>query len=486
MILKREDVMSQTPLSESTTARQGRKKIHIETWGCQMNIADSERIAAMMKGENYELSEKPEQADLIILNTCHIREKARHKVLSRLGVLKELKAHHPGLKIAVAGCVAQAEGKKLLKQAPVVDILVGPGKISSIPSLLRRHQESGAQEIAIGFPGPEVSGSRSPEGACHESQLVPESLGGKNEVSRFVNIQQGCDNFCTFCVVPFTRGREVSERPEVIYAKSKAMVLHGAKEIMLLGQNVNSYGVDLVRSDRLKVGDGEAFVGLLRKVAKVPGLQRLRFTTSNPHDLTQELANLFAELPVLGRYYHLPVQSGSDRILAQMRRKVTAGEYLTKVSWLRQAAPDIALSTDLIVGFPGETEEDFARTLALLRQVRFSFVYAFMYSRRKGTAAIRFKDQIPEDVKADRLARLNQAQDAITIELNQQELGQRREVLFLYESKKEPGIWYGRTEHFRLVRVASDRALTGVLAMVRIDGCNKTALTGYLEDDACG
>ena len=468
--------------STSTTTGEttGRKKIHIETWGCQMNVADSERILSMMKKEQYDLTVDPEQADLIVLNTCHIREKARHKVVSRLGVLKELKEKHSGLRIAVAGCVAQAEGKKLLKQAPAIDVLVGPGKIEDIPDLLKEQGETGRQAMAIGFrKAPEILESEK-EAACLEAQNITDSLTGKNEVSRFVNIQQGCDNFCTFCVVPFTRGREISERPEIIFAKSKAMVLHGAKEIMLLGQNVNSYGHDLVKRDVLPQTEDGPFVDLLKKVAGIPELRRLRFTTSNPHDLTRPLADLFATEPKLGRYYHLPVQSGSDRILSEMKRKVTAAEYLEKVQWLRTAVPDMALSTDLIVGFPGETEEDFEQTLKLVKEVRFSFVFAFAYSPRKGTAAIRFREQVPELVKSQRLARLNQLQDQITIELNQQEVGQEREVLFLYESKKEKGVWYGRTPHFRLVRVASGRRLEGEMAMVRIEKANKTALEGVL------
>jgi len=467
--------------SESTpVSNSGKKHIHIETWGCQMNVADSERILNMMQKEQYNLTDDPERADLIVLNTCHIREKARHKVLSRLGVLKDLKDKNSSLKIAVAGCVAQAEGKKLLKQAPGIDVLVGPGKIAEIPRLLNEQKATGHQALAVGFEKPVNPTESEVEAACLEAQEITPGISGKNEVSRFVNIQQGCDNFCTFCVVPFTRGREVSERPDIIFAKAKALVKHGAREIMLLGQNVNSYGQDLVAREQLTPGEDGPFVELLRKVASLPELSRLRFTTSNPHDLTYPLANLFATEPKLGRYYHLPVQSGSDRMLSVMKRKVTAAEYYMKVKWLRDAVPDMALSTDLIVGFPGETDEDFEETMALVEKVRFSFIYAFKYSPRKGTAAIRFKEQVPEDIKSERLARLNKLQDKITIELNEQEIGQEREVLFLYESKKEKGVYYGRTPHFRLVRVASGRDLTGSMAMVRIDGCNKTALSGIL------
>lgn len=464
------------------------KKIHVETWGCQMNVADSEHILSIMADQKYTITHEPEDADLIVLNTCHIREKAKHKVLSRLGVLKELKKKNKGLTIAVSGCVAQAEGKKLLKQSPAIDILMGPGKISELPGLMKQREITGNQAIAIGFDKPTHKLKESEvfaeeyvqeETSCIENLKVPENIKGKNEVSRFVNIQQGCDNFCTFCVVPFTRGREISEDPRIIYAKAKALVKTGAKEITLLGQNVNSYGHDFTLSNDLQ-DESSPFVKLLQKVSQIEGLERLRFTTSNPHDLTKPLADLFRTHKKLGSYYHLPVQSGSDRILKVMKRKVTAEEYFEKVSWLRQAVPDIAISTDLIVGFPGETEEDFQQTLELVKKVRFCFAYAFMYSPRKGTAAIRFRDQIPEEVKADRLKRLNMLQDQVTIELNQAEVGRDNEVLFLYKSDKEADIYYGRSRSFRLVRVHSQENLIGKTRMVKISAANKTALQGSL------
>ena len=460
-----------------TNLSQKQKKIHIETWGCQMNVADSEKILSLMKTESFELTHCPEEADLIVLNTCHIREKAKHKVLSRLGVLKELKEKNENLKIAVAGCVAQAEGKKLLQQAPIIDILVGPGKIQDLPELL--HQEaSGKAAISIGFS--KNNDIEKNEDTCPTSPEATQSLTGKNEVSRFVNIQQGCNNFCTFCVVPFTRGRELSERPEIVYAKAKALVLHGAKEITLLGQNVNSYGHDLVADKNLVASERGPFVDLLARVAGLPDLQRLRFTTSNPHDLTKELADLFAKEPKLGKYFHLPVQSGSDRILKAMKRKVTVEEYIQRIEWLRSAVPDISISTDLIVGFPEESDEDFEQTLDLIKKVEFSFIYAFKYSPRKGTAAIRFRHQVPEEVKTKRLAQLNEIQDKITIKLNQSEMGKSREVLFLYQSQKEENVYYGRTEHFKLVKVPATRNLIGQLAPVEIIDANKTALLGRL------
>ena len=461
------------------------KKVHVETWGCQMNLADSERMLALLATRDYELAPTAEEADLVLLNTCHIREKARHKVLSRLGVLKELKQKKDGFTIAVTGCVAQAEGKRLMDAAPQIDVLVGPGKIDELPRLLEEHGRTGKSGYAVGFKkrhdhddehddddDDDDGHERGRERGRGRVVVAPPTTTGKTDISRYVNIQQGCNNYCTFCVVPFTRGREISRPLEDVLAESRALIAAGAKELTVLGQNVNSYGQDLPGSD--------GFAGLLRAVAQLPGLDRLRFTTSNPHDFTPELARLFAEEPKLGRYLHLPVQSGSDRTLLRMKRKVTVAEYRERIAWLKAAMPDLALSTDLIVGFPGETEEDFEATLKLVEEVRYSFAFTFKYSPRKNTPAARYQDQVPEDVKEARLARLNALQDRLTTQQNDAEIGQVRPVLFHYESGKYPDHYYGRTEHFRLVRVQSSRDLTGQLAPVRITHANKTALLGEL------
>ena len=447
------------------------KMVHIETWGCQMNAADSERMLALLAAQSYQLAANAESADLVLLNTCHIREKAKHKVLSRLGVLKEIKERRPGMTIAVAGCVAQAEGSRLLKAAPQIDVLLGPGKIDELPRLLREHEASGKRAQAIGFhrhaPDPTPSLDAAPA-------VAPPTLTGKHEVSRYVNIQQGCNNYCTFCVVPFTRGRELSRPAAEILAESAALVATGARELTLLGQNVNSYGSDLTTKP--------SFANLLRSVAALPGLERLRFTTSNPHDFTEELAELFATQPRLGRYLHLPVQSGSDSMLLRMQRKVTVASYLERIDWLRRALPDIALSTDLIVGFPGETDAEFADTMRLVEQVRFGFAFMFKYSPRKNTPASRYTNQVDEKVKEDRLAQLMRLQDRITAEIHAAEVDQIRPVLFHYESSKNPGQYYGRTDHFRLVRVTSAYPLTGQVHQVRISSGNKVGLIGDLVD----
>ena len=448
-----------------------------------MNVADSEKMLGMLHGQGWQTTSDAESADLVLLNTCHIREKAKQKVLSRLGVLKQIKAAKPGMQIAVAGCVAQAEGSRLLKEAPQIDVLVGPGKLDDLPSLLQKSADSGKSAMAVGFRREHSDGEHHDHGNHAKEEFKPgPTLTGKNEVTRFVTIIQGCNNYCTFCVVPFTRGREISRPAEEILTEVRAMISAGAKEIMLLGQNVNSWGLDLIEAGKMPAPqEADAFAELLARVAAVPGLARLRFTTSNPHDFTPHLAKLFATESRMGRYMHLPVQSGNDRVLDAMKRKVTVAEYLERVRWLREAVPDIAISTDLIVGFPGETEEEFEDTLKLVETVAFCFSYSFKYSPRKNTVAARMGDQIPEDVKDRRLAKLIALQDQITAAQHQAEIGKQREVLFTYESKKEPGVWYGRTEHFRLVRVKAGRNLTGLTLPVDIKGGNKTALVGELS-----
>ena len=455
------------------------QRVHIETWGCQMNVADSERMRSLLEANQYTLTGSAETADLILLNTCHIREKARHKVLSRLGVLNELKEKNPKLKIAVTGCVAQADGKKLLELAPQIDVLIGPGKIDELPELLRQNKSTGEQTMATGFQRHAEDHDHKDEEVSEEPILHIPSVTGKHEVTRFVNIIQGCNNFCTFCVVPFTRGREISRSHDEVLREVRYMVAQGAKEITLLGQNVNSYGLDLMGRDDVPE-DGGPFVKLLKDVCAIEGLDRLRFTTSNPHDFTRPLADLFVTEPKMGRYMHLPVQSGNDRTLERMKRKVTVAEYMERIEWLRAGVPDLAISTDLIVGFPGETEEEFLDTLKLVETVRYSFVYAFKYSPRKGTAAARFLDQVPEDVKDDRLARLNALQNKITADMNLAEIGQIRDVLFFYQSAKEPGIYVGRSPEFRTVRARSTENIIGKTLPVSITAANKVAMAGEI------
>ena len=436
-----------------------KKKIHIETWGCQMNVADSERILQLMTAADYTRAQSEHDAQLIVLNTCHIREKAKHKVISRLGRLRKLKKARHDLKIAVVGCLAQAEGSRLQREVPDIDYVLGPAQIEQLPKLVQEQE----QGTALGFTAQKIA----------TDTAAGPTLTGKFEVSRFINIMQGCNNYCTFCVVPFTRGPEKSQPRERIIAQAQQLVQSGVKEITLLGQNVNSYGQDLYP-------DGNPFVDLLRDVCAIEGLQRVRFTTSNPHDFTPALSALFKQQPKLGRYAHLPVQSGSDRILKLMKRKVDVARILAIVAGLRENAADFALSTDVIVGFPGETDEDFEQTLALITKVRCGFIFSFKYSPRNNTPARRFREQIPEAVKKQRLARLQQLQQNITDELNRAEIGQQRQVLVHYRSRKEHNVYYGRTVHFRPVRIVAGQDIVGQTHTVQITDANATALCGEL------
>ena len=436
-----------------------KKKIHIETWGCQMNVADSERILQLMTAVDYTRAQSEHDAQLIVLNTCHIREKAKHKVISRLGRLRKLKRERRDLKIAVVGCVAQAEGKRLQQEVPDIDYVLGPAQIEQLPALVKEQ----AQGTALGFKSNNIA---------TDTEAGP-TLTGQFEVSRFINIMQGCNNYCTFCVVPFTRGPEKSQPRERIIAQAQQLVDSGVQEITLLGQNVNSYGQDLYP-------EGNPFVDLLRDVCGIEGLQRLRFTTSNPHDFTPALSALFQQQPKLGRYVHLPVQSGSDRILKLMKRKVDVARILALVAGLRAQAADFAISTDVIVGFPDETDEDFEQTLTLIDKMRCSFIFSFKYSPRNNTPARRFRAQIPEALKKQRLARLQQLQHDITAELNHKEIGQQRQVLVHYRSRKEHNVYYGRTVHFRPVRILSGRDIVGQMHLVEITAANATALCGKL------
>ena len=437
-----------------------KKKIHIETWGCQMNVADSERILQLMTAANYTRAQSAHDAQLIVLNTCHIREKAKHKVISRLGRLRKIKQQRHDLKIAVVGCVAQAEGQRLRREVPDIDYILGPAQIEQLPTLVKNNE----QATALGF--------KLPTNAA-DTDAGP-TLSGQHEPSRFINIMQGCNNYCTFCVVPFTRGPEKSQPRTRIIAQAQQLVDNGAKEITLLGQNVNSYGQDLYPDT------DNPFVDLLRDVCAIKDLHRVRFTTSNPHDFTPALSTLFCHHPKLGRYVHLPVQSGSDHILQQMKRKVDVKRILAIVASLRNNMADFAISTDVIVGFPGESEQDFEQTLTLIKKMQCSFIFAFKYSPRGNTPARRFKNQIPETIKKQRLARLQNLQKEITTELNNAEIGQQRQVLIHYRSRKEHNVYYGRTIHFRPVRITAGRDIVGQLHNVQITTANATALCGTL------
>lgn len=464
------------------------KKVFFQTWGCQMNSADSDRMLALLEHRNFKSTPTPDDADLIVLNTCHIREKARHKVVSRLGELRPLIQKRPDTILAVSGCVAQAEAKILAKEVPYLDLIFGPDQIEDLPNMLEKIStiegysqigkeveiRKGALEVSVGF--------KKDEGYSIPIDVIPPYLDKEaQEVSKYVNIVKGCNNFCTFCVVPYTRGREKSRSAEEIVKETQYLVDNGIKEIVLLGQNVNSYGLDLIkdRKDFVKVDENELpFVNLLYKIAEIEGLERIRFTTSNPHDFTLSLAKAFKDLPKITDQFHLPVQSGSDKILDRMNRQYTRAQYFERVGWIRDVRPNIGFSTDIIVGFPGETDQDFEDTMSLVQEMNYSFIYAFKYSPRRGTPAVRFKDTIDEKVQDMRLQKLISFQKEITLKQHLAEIGREREVLALYKNKKEQNTWYGRTYEGRLVKIMSSENLLGKLVNVKISGANLTALEG--------
>jgi tRNA-2-methylthio-N6-dimethylallyladenosine synthase len=462
------------------------KKVFVQTWGCQMNVADTERMLSLLGRMNYRPTETVEEADLVLLNTCHIREKARHKVVSRLGELRALKRTRPEVVLAVSGCVAQAEAKALALEAPFVDLIFGPDQIEELPALLESLALGGGQTVAVGATAkrPTISAKFNDEGYSIPVDVVPPYFNpAKQEASRFVNIVKGCNNFCTFCVVPYTRGREKSRPAEEIVAEASYYAERGVREIVLLGQNVNSYGLDLFAEGNKKVTPEALgnlpFAELLYRVAKVEGVARIRFTSSNPHDFTPQLARAFAEVPAICDAFHLAVQSGSDRILDRMNRQYTRAQYLERVGWIRSVRPSISFGTDIIVGFPGETDDDFEATLSLVEEMRYAYVYAFKYSPRRGTPATRFKEQVPENIKDSRLQKLLEIQKAETERQNAAEVGHDRETLVLYRNQKEEGTWYGRTYQGRLVKIFSPRDIMGRMLAVRITGSNVTALEGY-------
>ncbi|MDI6854113.1 MAG: tRNA (N6-isopentenyl adenosine(37)-C2)-methylthiotransferase MiaB [Deltaproteobacteria bacterium] len=436
-----------------------KKKVAIRTFGCQMNVADSEQMARVLAAD-YVLTDRPEEADLLLINTCAIRRKSEEKVLSLLGRLKAFKKRRPGLIIGVGGCVAQQEGERLLKAIPHLDLVFGTHGIYRLPELVKRAEQERTVDIGLSSCFPEAPGHEWPAG----------------RVQTLVTIMQGCNNFCSFCVVPYVRGREFSREPADIEAEVKSFLAAGGKEVTLLGQNVNSYGRGLA--------EPVTFMELVRRLAALPGLARLRFATSHPKDLSDELIESFGELPALCEHLHLPVQSGSDRILKAMNRRYTREHYLDKVGRLKQVCPELNLSTDLIVGFPGETEEDFQDTLALMREAGFGQSFSFKYSPRPNTRAAEFPDQVPEPVKAERLRRLQAVQDELTLAAHRRLLGQVKEVLVEGPSKKSAGQLCGRLRTNQVVNFTGPQELAGRLAMVEITEAHPHSLKGRWVQEA--
>ncbi|MFW2541424.1 tRNA (N6-isopentenyl adenosine(37)-C2)-methylthiotransferase MiaB [Primorskyibacter sp. 2E107] len=428
------------------------KKLFIKTYGCQMNVYDSERMAEAMGGEGYVTTDRPDDADMILLNTCHIREKAAEKVYSELGRYKGLKADKPDLKIGVAGCVAQAEGEEIMRRQPMVDLVVGPQSYHRLPELTAR-THNGGKALDTDFPE---------EDKFEHLKARPKAKRGP---TAFLTVQEGCDKFCAFCVVPYTRGAEVSRRAQRVMSEARDLVERGVREITLLGQNVNAYH-----------GHDGGLAGLIRELATIDGLERIRFTTSHPNDMDDALIAAHGECEKLMPYLHLPVQAGSDKILKRMNRSHTAEQYLRLIERLRAARPDLHLSGDFIVGFPEETEADFQDTMALIEAVKYGSAFSFKYSERPGTPAAE-RPQVPEAEKDDRLQRLQALLTRQQRELQDAMVG--RDVTVLFEKPgRLPGQMVGKSEYLHAVHVEAEGLAPGDLAPVRIVSSGPNSLKG--------
>ncbi len=424
------------------------KKLFIKTYGCQMNVYDSERMVGALAADGYALTDVIEDADMVLLNTCHIREKASEKLYSYLGRLRPLKEAKPDLKISVAGCVAQAEGAEIQRRMPIVDLVVGPQAYHRLPALAR----AGERAVDTEFP------------AEDKFDHLPERV-TNGRPSAFLTVQEGCDKFCAFCVVPYTRGTEVSRPAPRLLDEARALAAKGVREITLLGQNVNAYH-----------GGTGGLAGLLRELAMIDGLDRLRYMTSHPNDMDDDLIAAHGDLPQLMPYLHLPVQSGSDRILKAMNRKHTADQYLRLIDRFRAVRPDILLSSDFIVGFPGESDADFQATMDLIRAVGYGAAYSFKYSARPGTPAAE-KSGLPDDVVDARL----QAIQALVAHQQRarQEAMVGREVSVLYErAGRMPGQMVGKSDHLHAVHVNDPAGRIGELVRVRILNSETNSLGG--------
>ncbi len=441
------------------------KKLYIKTFGCQMNEYDSDKMADVMRaGEDMERTNSPDDADIILFNTCSIREKAAEKVFSDLGRVRPLKLANPNILIGVGGCVASQEGETIIKRAPYVDIVFGPQTLHRLPELIAARLATGRPQIDISFP--EI------EKFDHLPIPVVEA-DAKNSAS-FVAIMEGCSKYCTFCVVPYTRGEEVSRPFEDVMRDVSELVAQGMKEITLLGQNVNAY------QGEAEDGDIVDFAYLLQAIAALAGVERLRYTTSHPRDMSQRLIDLYATTPKLVSHLHLPVQSGSDRVLAAMKRGHTVLEYKSIIRRVRAARPDISISSDFIIGFPGETDEDFEATMKLIEDVGFDASFSYLYSSRPGTPAAEMQDDTPHEVKAARLKRLQTRIDELEQQANQSMLGTVQRVLVEGVSKKDVSEQAARTDNNRVVNFRGSSDLVGQFVELKITEVVRHTLRGEM------
>lgn len=442
------------------------KKLFIKTYGCQMNVYDSDRMADALAPSGYEATTDIDEADLVVLNTCHIREKAAEKVYSELGrlrIMRQKKEQKGGeMMIGIAGCVAQAEGEEIVRRAPVVDLVFGPQSYHRLPDLIEQAQTK--KVVETDFPAEDKFE--------HLPKPKKETTIARGLTS-FLTVQEGCDKFCSFCVVPYTRGAEVSRPVHQIITEAQDLVDAGVKEITLLGQNVNAYhGLDAN-------GETQGLAQLLYKLADINGLDRLRYTTSHPRDMDDALINAHRDLDMLMPYLHLPVQAGSDSILKSMNRQHTVEDYMRLLDRIREARPDIALSGDFIVGFPGETDEDFEGTLKLVRDVEYAQAYSFKYSTRPGTPGATMDNQVPEEVKSERLQRLQELLNHQQTEFNKSRIGTTMPVLF-EKTGRDPGQIVGRSPYLQPVQVEADPSHIGTIHDVFIDSVGKFSLFGKI------
>lgn len=435
------------------------KKFHIHTFGCQMNVHDSEKIAGILSESGYMNSDSVKDADVVVLNTCSIRQKAEQKFFSELGRLESVKKNKPNLKIAVAGCIAQQKGETLFKRFPYVDFIFGPDNINNLQKWINdssRRTEHGAQATALNY-NPEY----------HKKNIPVKRVG---RIRAWVSIMYGCDNFCAYCVVPYTRGRERS-RPSIdIYNEVASLAEQGFKEITLLGQNVNSYGKNLT--------ENAGFADLLKLLHDIKGIERIRFVTSHPRDLSIELINAMRDLPKICSHLHLPLQSGSDEILNLMNRGYSYREYRNKIGKLRETIPDIAITTDIITGFPGETEEDFQCTINALSEIEYDGIFAFKYSERPETKALTLPGHIDEETKTERLSRILKLQEVITFRKNKLLEGNILEILVEGASETDPERLTGRTRTNKIVNFYGDKDDIGRLTVIRILEAKQHSLYG--------
>jgi tRNA-2-methylthio-N6-dimethylallyladenosine synthase len=444
------------------------KKLLVKSYGCQMNAYDSARIADLLAPLGYGAASGPEDADMVVLNTCHIREKAAEKVYSELGTLRDLKKQKAAsgrpMLIAVAGCVAQAEGELMLKRAPAIDLLVGPQTYHRLPEMIAKIARAGGTALETDFPALEK---------FDELAKLEAPVAGTRGVSAFLTVQEGCDKFCTFCVVPYTRGAELSRSPEAVIAEAKVLVAGGVRELVLLGQNVNAYrGEDAG-------GKAWSLAALCEELARIEDLARIRYTTSHPRDMGDDLIAAHRDNPKLMPFLHLPVQSGSDTVLAAMNRQHRADDYLRLIERIRAARPDIALSSDFIVGFPGETDADFEATMDLVRNVKFAQTFSFKYSKRPGTPAAAALKQISETLKDQRLQALQKLLLQQQDDFNDAQVGLTLDVLF-EKPGREPGQFVGRSPYLHPIHAQGDASLIGRIAKVRVDVRTSNSLKGVL------